>query len=101
MKIVRFFSKVAIICNICFVIFAILGMLESSGSDNHAPDIVNRLSFVKDIIITLGFLAIVVNLIMCLVYLVLLSTGKKELIPKKIAMINAAFLIGQILYYFI
>lgn len=101
MKTLKFFSKVALICNVCFVLFALFAMLETSAPEGNQPDIILRLPFIKDIIITLGFLAILINLVLFVWYLVIILTGKKANLPITMAIINSVFLIIQIFYFFI
>lgn len=100
MRTVSFLSRVAIICNICFVLFIIFGFLERSETINAVPGTVERVPFFKEIIILLGFFAIFINFLMCLSYGILILLKKKYLIPKILAFINLAFLFLQF-YYFI
>lgn len=101
MKALHFFSKVAFICNICFALFAVMAVLEPTRPAENIPDIVRWFSFIKDIIITLGFLAIIINLIVCMVYLILLFMKRKSIIPTKLALANFLFLVVQVLYFFV
>lgn len=100
MKVISFFSKFTLICNGAFVVFIIFSQIESSKPANANPGTVAALPFFKDIIITLGFSAIIINLFMCLVYATLVIIGKTNLIPKWIAAINFVFLILQFYFFF-
>ena len=100
MKTISFLSRFTIFCNICFILFAFFGLLESSGNANALPDTVGKLPYLKELIIILGFPAIVINLLMCFTYGVIFILKKKELIPKWMALINVGFLIVQFYYYF-
>lgn len=100
MKTVSFFSRFTIICNICFVLFAFFGLLENAGNTSALPGTVEKIPYLKELIIILGFPAIVINLLMCLAYGVLLLSKKKQFIPKWLAWINVGFLLIQFYYYF-
>ncbi len=101
MKIVAFFSRFTFICNIAFLIFLVFNRLEwgrvgTGGNSN----VVDTIPFFKSLVITLGFSAIIINLLMCMVYAVILLMSKKYLLPKWIPMINFVFLIVQFYFFF-
>jgi hypothetical protein len=100
MKVVSFFSRFAIICNIAFLLFIFMGKMEARKPVTPDADRVVAVSYVKDIIITLGFAAIIINIIICIVYSILIVIGKQKLIPKSLAVVNCLFLILQCLYFF-
>ncbi|MDQ6904046.1 MAG: hypothetical protein M3139_13675 [Bacteroidota bacterium] len=100
MKVISFFSKFTIICNIAFLLFIFLSKLESQKPVTQGPDTVVAVSFFKNIIITLGISAIIVNLLMCIVYSVTVIIGKQKTLPKWLVIINFLFLIFQFIYFF-
>ncbi len=100
MKVIAFFSRLTIICNIAFLLFISLARKEAQKPVTQEPDIVVAVSYIKDVIITLGVGAIIINLIMCIVYGVVIIIGKQQLLPKWLAMINVLFLIFQFIYFF-
>jgi hypothetical protein len=100
MKVVSFFSRFAIICNIAFLLFIFLGKTEAGKSVTQPGDTVVAVSYVKDIIITLGVAAIIINMLLCTAYAVLIVIGKQRLLPKWLAIVNCLFLILQFLYFF-
>jgi hypothetical protein len=57
--------------------------------------------FFKDLVITLGFSAIIINLIMCIVYSATVIIGKPYLLPKWLAAVNFVFLILQFYFFFL
>jgi len=79
----------------------IFSRLESNktaaGGDKN---VVDTIPFFKSLVITLGFSAIIINLLMCMVYAVILLMSKKYLLPKWIPMINFVFLIVQFYFFF-
>ncbi|MDQ2864567.1 MAG: hypothetical protein M3R50_13160 [Bacteroidota bacterium] len=100
MKVIAFFSRFTIICNIAFLLFIFLGKMEARKPVTHNVDTVTAVSYFKDIIITLGVLAIIINLLMCIVYSVIVILGRQKILPKRLAVINCLFLIFQIFYFF-
>ncbi len=100
MKVVSFFSRFAIVCNIAFLLFIFLGKMEARKPVTGETGRVVAVSYVKDIVITLGVAAIIINILLCTVYAVLIIIGKQKLIPKSLAIVNCLFLILQFLYFF-
>jgi len=100
MKVVSFFSRFAIICNIAFLVFIIMGRIEARNQAAAPANTVVAVSYVKDIIITLGVGAIIINLVICVVYAILVARHKQVLIPRKLALINCSFFIVQLIYFF-
>ncbi|MGH2647165.1 MAG: hypothetical protein ACRDE8_06340, partial [Ginsengibacter sp.] len=100
MKVISFFSRFTVICNIAFLLFIFLGKMEAQKTVTEGRGTVVAVSYVKDIIITLGVGAIIINLVMCILYSVLIITGRQKMMPKYLAAINVLFLILQFLYFF-
>jgi len=100
MKVISFFSRFTLICNIAFLLFVFFNKLETKKPVTHSPDTVQALPFFKDLVITLGFSAVIINLLMCLVYSALVIMGKQILVPKSLAIINFIFLILQFYFFF-
>jgi len=100
MKVISFFSRFAFICNIAFLLFVFFSKLEAKKPVIQGRNTVEAVPFFKDIIITLGFSAIVINLLMCLVYVMLIVSHKQLYIPKWLAIINFIFLVLQFIYFF-
>ena len=100
MKVISFFSRITVICNCCFLLFVFIGRLEARKTITPVTDKVVPVPFFKDIIITLGISAILINLLMCIVYSVIVIMGRQNLLPKWLVMVNFLFLILQFLYFF-
>jgi hypothetical protein len=64
-------------------------------------DTVVAIPFFKDLIIILGFSAIVINFLMCLVYLIAILARKSYVLPKWIAIVNFIFLIVEFYFFFL
>lgn len=100
MKVISFFSRFTIICNSCFLLFVFLGKFESGKHVAPGADKVVAVSYLKDVIITLGISAIIINLLMCIVYSVIVIIGRQRLLPKWLVIVNFLFLILEFLYFF-
>ena len=100
MKALSFLSKFTVICNLAFVIFALVNKFSRSSPSVTEGQGIPPLNFFKNIIITLGFSAIVINLLMCLTYAIVLIIGKHKLLPRWLAIINFLFLVFQFYFFF-
>lgn len=100
MKVLSFFSRFAVICNVAFILFIFFSRLEAQKHAEHARDAVAAVPFFKDLVITLGILAIIINLIMCIVYAVVIVLGKQRILLKSLVIINFLFFIFQVFYFF-
>jgi len=100
MKVVLFFSRFTIVCNVAFLLFIILSKLESNDPKVEPPGVVESIPFFKNLVITLGFSAIVINFLMCLFYAAFVILNKKYLVPKWMAAINLIFLIIEFYFFF-
>jgi len=95
MKVILFFSRFTFICNIAFLLFVFFSWREA-GKPSNARDTVIALPFLKEVVIILGFTAIVINLAMNIVYLVCFLSGKAKLLPRWLVAVNALFLLIQL-----
>lgn len=101
MKVVSFFSRFTVICNCCFLLFIFLSKLEARKPVTQGMDKAVPVSYVKDVIITLGVSAIIVNLLMCIVYSALVIFRRQKFLPKWLAIVNFLFLLLQLCYFFL
>ncbi len=100
MRLFIFLSRFTFICNIAFLLFVFFRWLELRKSAIGSGDKANAVPFFKDMIITLGVCAIVINLLMNLFYLLILLRGKIKTKPLWLPITNFIFLILQIFYFF-
>ncbi len=100
MKVISFFSRVAVVCNIAFVVFAFVSTYQAGKPSVENNNGVMAVSYFKNMIIILGVSAIIINLLMCLVYAGAIIAGKQRLLPKNLVLVNFLFFIFQIFYYF-
>lgn len=93
MRLVRFLSRVAFICNICFLVASLRQWILLPLDNQLASDI-----------IVLGLLvSVVLNVIVNLIVLVLFVIGKlrSAAIPMWLLVVNLIFFIGQILLFYV
>ncbi|MEO8110980.1 MAG: hypothetical protein ABI594_13140 [Ginsengibacter sp.] len=100
MKVLAFFSRFAIVCNVAFLLFIFFSRLEAHKHVTQGKDVAVAVPFFKDLIITLGVLAIIVNLIMCIVYAIVIVLGRQRILPRTLVIINFLFFIFQVFYFF-
>ena len=100
MKVLSFFSRFAVVCNVAFLLFIFFSRLEAQKHVTPGRDTAVAVPFFKDLIITLGISAIIVNLIMCIVYAIVIVLGRQRILPKSLVIINFLFFIFQVFYFF-
>ena len=100
MKIVRFLSRVAFICNISFLLFIFFRWMEVGKPAAQGGEALQSVPLFKDIIITLGIIAIVLNIALAIIYLIFLFSGKISRVPRWLVLINILFLLVQVYYFF-
>lgn len=72
MKGIHFLSKSALICNLCFLLFVFFNLMEFIAPDGIISSIIAKTPILRELIIILGFSAIVINSLVCITYLILL-----------------------------
>jgi hypothetical protein len=97
----KFFARVVFIFNLSFIGFAVFRYLEQQKKITTNSDAINALPWLKSTIITLGWVAIFINLLFCLIALVFYLSKKSNLLAKWITIANFIFLLLQIYYFFI
>lgn len=101
MKIISFFSRFTFICNLCFVVFVIFNRIETKKPEAAAPGAVIPFPFFKDLVIILGFSAIIINLLMCLAYLAVIVLKKTIPAPLWLTIANFIFLFVEFYFFFL
>ncbi|MEO9020737.1 MAG: hypothetical protein ABI237_12390 [Ginsengibacter sp.] len=100
MKPVSFFSKFTFLCNIAFLLFLFFNKIEAKKPPTVGTEALGAIPFFKDLIIILGFSAIVINLIMCFIYLVFIIAKKTLPMPQWLTIVNLIFLPVQFYFFF-
>ncbi len=96
----RFFSRIVLICNVCFIIAVILRFVELLKKEKGDFDSAIPLKPLESTLVILGYSAIFVNLIFFFFTLYLLATKKIKLIPHWIVLFNICILPLQVYYFF-
>jgi hypothetical protein len=74
----RFFAKVAIICNVCFILSVVLRLVDIFFQKKGKYDGALQLQPLKSTIIILGYGAIFVNLLFCMAFVLATFLRKKN-----------------------
>ena len=97
----KFFSKIAFICNLGFLVFVIMAFVELNSKRNHSGDNIIPLPYVQGILVLLGWFSIFINFAFCLVAVILLSLRRMKQVPGWLVITNFIFLLAQVYYFFI
>ena len=90
MKILIFFSRIALICNICFVLAELMRYNEGL-----------RLNTVFSTIVILGYVSLFLNLLLAIAAIALFIFKKPlfQLFPRWLIIVNFLFLIAQLFIF--
>ena len=98
----RFFSKIVFICNICFIISMIFGMINVAAHGRGGKDIVTQLPWLRESIVLLGLiLAIILNSAFVFIILFRKSVRKPVNVSHFIIWFNLLLFPIQVWYQFI
>jgi hypothetical protein len=97
----KFFARVVFIFNLCFIGFAVLRGIEQAKKITSNTDEILPLPWLKQTIVLLGWTAIFINLLFCLIATVFYLSKKSVLLTKWLTIANFIFLLIQIYYFFI
>jgi hypothetical protein len=96
----RFFSKLVFICNLCFIAAVILREVENANKKKGNFDGAIKLQPLQSTIVVLGYSAIIINIILNLVMLVKFLLRKEQQLPKWLIWFNFLILLAQVYYFF-
>jgi hypothetical protein len=95
----RFFSKLVVICNGCFIIAVILRVIENINKKNVVFTGAIILNPIESTFVILGYGAITINVIFNLILLILFIRKRKPQIPSWTIWFNFILLIIQVCYF--
>lgn len=95
----RFFSKIAVICNICFIAAMVLRYVEGSKSPGR-EDVLTPLPLYQNVLVILGYGAIIINILFFMAAIITFFANKGKSVPKWIYIFNAVIFLYQILFFF-
>ena len=96
----RFFSKLVFICNLCFIATVILREVENANKKKGNFDGAIKLQPLQSTIVVLGYSAIIINIILNLLVLVKFLLRKEQQLPKWLIWFNFLILLAQVYYFF-
>lgn len=97
----RFFSRIVLICNCCFIIAVILRYVELVKRAKGNMDSIIPLPPLESTLVTLGLLvAIVINTVFVFLCLYWLATKKINFIPRWVVLFNLLIFPVQVWYHF-
>ena len=96
----RFFSRIVLLCNCCFIIAVVLRYIEMVKRTKGNFDSAIPLPLLEGTLVILGYGAIFVNIIFVFLSLYLLSAKKNKLIPGWIVLFNLFIFPLQVYYFF-
>jgi hypothetical protein len=90
MKILIFFSRIALLCNICFIIAEIM---------RYSADL--QLNPVYSTVVVLGYASMLLNVVLAIVFVIIFTTRRQILnsFPRWLLIINFLFFIAQIFIF--
>ncbi|HMG82274.1 MAG TPA: hypothetical protein VK559_04505 [Ferruginibacter sp.] len=97
----RFFSKLVVICNMCFLIAVLLRVIENLRKKNILFTGRVILNPVESTFVILGYGAIIVNIIFNCILLILFISKRKPNIPSWIVVFNFLLLLVQLFYFLV
>ncbi len=96
----RIFSKLVLICNLCFIVAVVLRMIEAGRRAKGNFDAAIPLQPLEGTLVMLGYGAIFLNIIFLFAMLINSMRGKKQSISKLVILVNLILLPIQVWYFF-
>ena len=96
----RFFSKLAAVCNIFFIMYVVFWFIDQQGKRNENNAAVIQLPWIVSTIVITGYLAIVVNLLFLIIYFIYSSFKIPLEIPKWLIIFNVIIFCCQVYFHF-
>lgn len=96
----RFFSKIAVLFNVCFLVALVLRYLEKQPHEGKAMQVM-PLPWLEGTFVILGYTAIIVNVLFLLLVFIFYSLKANINIPRWIIIFNIIILCCQVYFHFI
>lgn len=97
----RFFSKIAVIFNLCFLLYVVLWYMEQHNSYEGNNTQILPLPWLEGTFVILGYVSILVNVLFLLVAFIFYSLKTNVKIPKWIIIFNIIIFCVQVYFHFI
>lgn len=96
----RFFSKLTVLCNICFLVAVVLWYFEVHNKPLGSTAQVLPLSWLEGTLVILGYGAIIVNTLFLLLCFIFTAFKVSVQIPRWIIIFNIVIFCCQIYFHF-
>lgn len=97
----RFFSKIAVLFNACFLIYIVLWYIEKHNNYEGNATQILPLPWLEGTFVILGYTAIIVNVLFLLLTFVFYSLKMNIKIPRWIIIFNIIIFCCQVYFHFI
>ena len=97
----RFFSKITVFCNACFLAAVIFWFIEKGKQRQGDSSQVLPLPWFENTLVILGYSAIIVNTLFLLLYFIFFSFKMDIKIPRWIIIFNIIIFCCQVYFHFI
>ncbi len=96
----RFFSRIVLICNICFIISVLLRFIELSKRSHGNTDAAIGFQPLEATLVILGYGAIIINALFFILAIYGILRKKIMFIPRWIVLFNLLIFPVQVYYHF-
>ena len=96
----RFFSKITVFCNACFLISVVLWYVEINNKQEGSAKQILPLPWLEGTLVILGYGAIIINLLFLLLYFIFVSLKMSIKIPRWIIIFNIIIFCCQVYFHF-
>ena len=97
----RFLSKLVLICNGCFMVSMVMRYLEQRHGHPHPAAVLHPLPFYLQWMLILGVAALLLNLLFLLLCGIMLLLRIPLPVARWLLWVNAGFLLVELIYYFV
>ncbi len=96
----RFFSKITVLCNICFLAAVVFRYIEMQKQKAGDGALVIPLPWLEGTLVILGYGAIIVNALFLILYFIFTSFKMNTAVPRWIIIFNTIIFCCQVYYFF-
>jgi hypothetical protein len=96
----RFFAKLAVLCNLCFIAAVVFWYIEMHKRSEGGSVRVIQLPWLESTLVILGYGAIIVNLLFFLVWFIFTALKVESKIPKWMLIFNVLLFGCQVYFHF-
>jgi len=97
----RFFSKITVLCNTCFLIAVVFWFIEKNKDYEGNATQILPLPWLEGTFVILGYSAIIVNVLFLLITFILYAVKFNVTIPRWMIIFNVIIFCCQVYFHFI